>query len=119
YRLEIQSVGVVFERQATGSHVDEDEPGYTVHRFGHDIAQELLSQACRTFDVRVARSESTSRRTAEVSEESPPPAISPDHEKAFDSFRSALGGPTSLRPKATTEDSPALVAHAETLGLGE
>ena len=28
YRLEIRSVGVVFERQSAGSHVDEDEPGY-------------------------------------------------------------------------------------------
>jgi hypothetical protein len=118
YRLEIQSIGVIFERQATGSHVDEDEPGYTVHRLGHDIAQDLLSQAHRAFEARIACSESSSGRTGEAIAEPQPPAMSPDREKAFDSFRSALGGPTSLRPKPTTEDSPVSEAPAEALDRG-
>jgi len=51
YRLELRSVGVVFERQANGAHVDEDEPGFVVHRFGFDVAKQLAVRACRTARV--------------------------------------------------------------------
>lgn len=46
YSLAVSSMGVVFVRQATGMHVDEEEPGFVVHRFGLDCAQRLLLRAC-------------------------------------------------------------------------
>lgn len=46
YSLAISSMGIVFVRQATGMHIDEEEPGFVVHRFGLDCAQRLLLRAC-------------------------------------------------------------------------
>lgn len=46
YSLDLSSLGIVFERQGVGAHVDEEEPGFPVHRFGLDFAQSLLSWAC-------------------------------------------------------------------------
>jgi len=107
YRLEIRSVGVVFERQSTGSHVDEGEPGYTVHRFGHDIAQGLLSKACRSFSTHTDRLVSTSKGGAQAAEYSALPAQSPVSVDAFDSFRSSLGSRTSLRLKPAADGDSA------------
>lgn len=45
FKLTVRTLGVVFERQAFGSHVDEDEPGFPVHRFGLDVARGLLERA--------------------------------------------------------------------------
>lgn len=45
FSLDLASLGVVFERQGVGSHIDEDEPGITVHRFGSDVAEQLLATA--------------------------------------------------------------------------
>jgi hypothetical protein len=46
FSLDVSSLGVVFVRQSAGAHVDEDEPGFLVHRFGVDVAQRLLRRAC-------------------------------------------------------------------------
>ena len=46
YALDLASFGVVFERKAHGSHIDEDEPGFVVHRFGSDVAKRLLAKTC-------------------------------------------------------------------------
>jgi DNA phosphorothioation-dependent restriction protein DptH len=46
FSLDLSSIGVVFERQGVGTHIDEDEPGFTVHRFGLDVAQNLIFAAC-------------------------------------------------------------------------
>ena len=51
YSLEISSLGVVFERQGIGAHIDEEEPGFTVHRFGLDVAQRLVRRACGKQDA--------------------------------------------------------------------
>lgn len=45
YELDIRSLGVVFEHKGHGLHVDEEEPGFTVHRFGGDKARQLLADA--------------------------------------------------------------------------
>ena len=46
YSLAVSSMGIVFVRQATGMHIDEEEPGFVVHRFGLDCAQRLVLRAC-------------------------------------------------------------------------
>ncbi|NNC16695.1 ATP-binding protein [Corallococcus exiguus] len=56
YRLELRSLGVVFERQAVGLHVDEEEPGFVVHRLGGDKARQLLADALGRFSERESRS---------------------------------------------------------------
>ena len=52
YRLEVHHLGVVFERQGSGHHLDEDEPGFLVHRFGADKARKLFHAAMGRFDDR-------------------------------------------------------------------
>lgn len=54
YRLDVQSMGIVFERQGSGYHIDEDEPGFTVHRFGANKARKLFHAAMGRFDERVS-----------------------------------------------------------------
>jgi hypothetical protein len=115
YRLEIKSVGVVFERQAIGSHIDEDEPGFTVHRFGHDIAQDLLGQACRLFDAWVAHAESTSNRCCEEVLGLAPSRRDAERDRAFDPFRSSLGGLTSARSKNPSAQATGTIPVAPNL----
>jgi hypothetical protein len=66
YRLEFKSLGVLFERKAKGYHVDEDEPGFPVHRIGGDVAERLLAESLEAFaqTSTTAASESQSQRPA-------------------------------------------------------
>lgn len=43
YRLEVEKTGILFHRQSSGIHRDEDEPDFPVHRFGHDMALRLIA----------------------------------------------------------------------------
>lgn len=52
YRLDIQQMGIVFERLGSGHHLDEDEPGFTVHRFGANKARKLFHVAMGRFSER-------------------------------------------------------------------
>ncbi len=54
YRLDVQRMGIVFERQGSGHHVDEDEPGFTVHRFGANKARKLFHAAMGRFGERAS-----------------------------------------------------------------
>lgn len=54
YRLEVQRLGIVFERLGSGHHIDEDEPGFTVHRFGANKARKLFHIAMGRFDERTS-----------------------------------------------------------------
>lgn len=104
YRLDVRSLGVVFERQGVGAHVDEEEIGFPVHRFGLDVGNELLARAREQFvasrtqtpEGTGAPSEAddssvpTPERIAEVRRSQPPL----HHEAALDSFRSAVSGDT-------------------------
>ena len=87
YSLSVSSLGVVFVRQATGMHVDEEEPGFVVHRFGLDCAQRLLLRACGEI----------SAGSTDSGEGSPTPprrssaAGSDPTDRLIDSFKSALG----------------------------
>jgi hypothetical protein len=55
YQLDIRSLGVVFEHKGRGLHVDEEEPGFTVHRVGGDKARQLLAHAAGRLSERTAR----------------------------------------------------------------
>jgi DNA phosphorothioation-dependent restriction protein DptH len=62
YRLDIRSLGVVFEHKGRGLHLDEEEPGFPVHRFGGDKAIQLFAHAAGRLSERNARiSERTGR----------------------------------------------------------
>lgn len=102
YRLDVRSLGVVFERQGIGAHVDEEEIGFPVHRIGLDVANELLARAREQFVAsRTQISEAgnapsdvdeisvpTPERIAEERRSRPPLR----HEAMLDSFRSAVSG---------------------------
>ncbi|MGL3104615.1 hypothetical protein [Bradyrhizobium sp. BR 1432] len=54
YRLEVQSMGMVFERLGAGHHIDEDEPGFPVHRFGANKARKLFQAAMGRYSERAS-----------------------------------------------------------------
>lgn len=54
YRLEVQSMGMVFERLGAGHHIDEDEPGFPVHRFGANKARKLFRAAMGRYSERAS-----------------------------------------------------------------
>lgn len=98
YRLDLSSIGVVFERTAAGSHVDEEEPGYVVHRFGLDAASKLVVAAC----ARAERSDTSRSRDALGTDGGPPSTPLPGTSEGgedFDSFRDAVdrGSPSLSR----------------------
>lgn len=54
YRLEVHRMGIVFERLGSGHHLDEDEPGFTVHRFGANKARKLFHAAMGRHNERAS-----------------------------------------------------------------
>jgi len=93
FSLDFQSIGVLFQRTSSGTHVDEDEPGYTTYRFGHDVGERLLREATLGFVERLDPEEST-KRLGEIVEPDGVKRIISDPQ--FDSFRSSLGSKKSL-----------------------
>jgi len=92
YSLDFHTRGIAFEQRGLGEHHDEDEPGYPVHRFGVDVAGELLARArSRTLNA---------RRGFEPDVEAPTPPEPPPRSKAFDSLRDALGATSLLAQPA-------------------
>ena len=94
YRLELRSVGVVFERQAKGAHVDEDEPGFTVHRFGFDVAAQLVVQACQTVRVDTTNEPHEMPEASPCEKQTGVPEITED---VLDTFRTSIGAKLSSR----------------------
>jgi len=114
YQLEIRSLGVVFEHKGRGLHIDEEEPGFPVHRFGGDKARQLLAHAAGRLTERTTR---ISERTGTPYQ---PPTPSAERKalaaqfdyRELDAFRSALSvresspvyGPGACeRPRHTTQ----------------
>ncbi|MEA2919060.1 MAG: hypothetical protein QOJ15_11141 [Bradyrhizobium sp.] len=110
YQLVVQHTGIVFERLGSGYHVDEDEPGFTVHRFGADKARKLFHVSMGRFEERgsvrgdlSSGSQSTSERGVKALVEQP------GEEQLFNLLRDNLSIPSGIaRPAKTT--APA--AHA-------
>jgi DNA phosphorothioation-dependent restriction protein DptH len=109
YHFDFSSLGVVFERVASGAHVDEEEPGYVVHRFGRDVASRLVQNACDRF----TRNDTSRSRDAIGSDVSPPSTPPAEGERSpdFDSFRDAVdrGSPSlsNMVPESQRSRSPA------------
>jgi DNA phosphorothioation-dependent restriction protein DptH len=106
FSLDISSLGVVFERQGVGAHVDEEEPGFTVHRFGLDVAQRLLRRACGNDSSSISSQSSEASSPSSPSSTSPtPPEIRAD--AIISSFRSTLGSSegngTNVRQKVRSK----------------
>jgi DNA phosphorothioation-dependent restriction protein DptH len=115
YRLEMQPLGVVFERQGLGAHVDEEEIGFQVHRIGLDVANSLLGRA-RTVAASSADSALEHDPAAEsVPSMSPVPAQPDRHvppvASALESFRSAVSQAT-VRDSASTNTRSSHVSAA-------
>ncbi len=92
YRLEIETLGVIFEQNAETSILEEEEPGFPVYRFGHAAAQGLLDEAC-------ARNRRPEGKVRGVPEESPVgESSSLTCDPLVDSFGDRVGG----RDKLTT-----------------
>lgn len=71
YHLDIRTLGVVFEHKGHGLHIDEEEPGFPIHRFGGDKARQLLAHAAGRLSERSVR---ISERTG-TPYRSPSPAL--------------------------------------------
>lgn len=98
YELDIRCLGVVFEHKGSGLHVDEEEPGFPVYRFGGDKARQLLAHAAGRLAERTAR---VSDRTGGTFR--PPPASAERvalaaalDDRELDSFRAALSVRTPI-----------------------
>jgi hypothetical protein len=110
YRLDLRTVGVVFEQGAAGSHEDEDEPGFRVYRFGADVARRLFDAVTAGCDKEadVASAKTPPDAPPSASGLLPLPVQSDEPIAAeLDSFRSAMGGMTTLfRPRARAVTQP-------------
>lgn len=91
YRLEVQRLGIVFERLGSGHHIDEDEPGFTVHRFGANKARKLFHAAMGRFDERSSvRGELESSRPSESERGIVALVEEPGEAQSIDALRSSL-----------------------------
>lgn len=88
YSLDISLMGVVFDRRGRGAHLDEEESGFSVHRFGLDVAQRLISRACGEVDA------DTSSSTAGLSAPNIVGAtkVLSDADEFISSFKSTIEG---------------------------
>lgn len=104
YQLDIRSVGVTFEHKGRGLHVDEEEPGFTVHRIGGDKARQLLAHAAGRLSERTAR---ISDRTGVAYRSTPP---SPDRfalaEELKDGELQSIRRALSIRDSAMGDYAP-------------
>jgi hypothetical protein len=94
YTLDLRTLGVLFEHRGHGMHIDEEEPGFPVYRFGGDKAKQFFAYAVGRFAERTSRS--SDRRGRARSTEPPPAPVAAEtfQDTDLDSFRSVL----SLRP---------------------
>jgi hypothetical protein len=119
FRLEICALGIAFERLSSGHHIDEDEPGFTVHRFGANKARALFQIAMGRFSERVSlRTEFDGSPAPELparAAETSALIEQPDEQRLLNSLRSSLllsGGPEqdSRRPPPKRPGPPRISA---------
>jgi len=90
YQLRFRTLGVVFEPTAAGAHVEEDEPGFPVHRFGAERAAELLAEAVSLHQRRLER-RGSDRGAAPSPPAQPATAVQLKSDPLLDSVRTTLG----------------------------
>jgi hypothetical protein len=102
YTLRIERLGVLFERQAAGSHIDDVEIAFPVHRFGLDVAQVLLDHATTAKLIRDTNADSTgsldSRRTEQATDAT--------RQLALRSFGSSVAGAGPIISTLPSTDMP-------------
>ncbi|MCP4660732.1 MAG: ATP-binding protein, partial [bacterium] len=106
FRLQVDTFGVVFDRQGQGAHVEEEEPGFPVFRFGLDAAQQLLDEVW------------TATASASAEPEEPPRARTRTSDPRFETFRSSVGGPATLTAPAPETRTPAAEESVGDEGYG-
>lgn len=102
YSLEMRSLGVVFERKGSGSHIDEEEPGFPVYRFGGDKARQLLADAAGRLVSRFSR---ISDRTGGTGQQPPAQPVART-ELASQLTDAEIGGLRSTLVGKTGQSSP-------------
>jgi DNA phosphorothioation-dependent restriction protein DptH len=96
YHLTFRILGIVYAQETTGHHLDEDEPGFLVHRFGLDTA-EILLNSCKTASA-TEDSDSDVNSSISISDTVSIPMTSatiPD--AAIDSLRSLFDAPKVVK----------------------
>lgn len=108
YQLIVHHTGIVFERLGGGHHVDEDEPGFAVHRFGADKARKLFHAAMGRFEERASVRGNLSSESASTSERGVKALVEqPGEERLFNLLRenlsirsTGIAGPAETTPHA-------------------
>jgi DNA phosphorothioation-dependent restriction protein DptH len=117
YRLEIQRMGIVFERLGSGHHLDEDEPGFNVHRFGANKARRLFHAAMGRHDERSSRrSDADSAAPSKAARNISTLAEEASEETLLDALRGNLSVSSSrtvtlVDPETRTTDAEASLAE--------
>lgn len=107
YRLDVQHMGIVFERQGSGHHIDEDEPGFTVHRFGANKARKLFHIAMGRFDERGSiRGDLESVAPSQPERGIVALAEAPGEDRLLDALRNTLSVPPSRTVRPPAEEVP-------------
>ncbi len=86
YAVSLSSVGVIFERQATGSYVEGGVAEFPIHRFGLDVAQGLLEDARPTPSAALTPTDMQAGSTS----------VGASLNKSLDSFRLAVSSKKTL-----------------------
>lgn len=97
YHLTFRTLGIVYSQETTGTHLDEDEPSFPVHRFGPDTAEILLNLNTHQLSVEAEISEEGTSPDQSTESRSSVSAILP--ETAVDSLRSLFDAPRRERLK--------------------
>jgi DNA phosphorothioation-dependent restriction protein DptH len=95
YHLTFRTLGIVYSQETTGTHLDEDEPSFPVHRFGPDTAEILLNLNLHQTFVEAENSEDEASEDPSTVSRSTVPAILP--EASVDSLRSLFDAPKRER----------------------
>jgi DNA phosphorothioation-dependent restriction protein DptH len=110
YHLVMRTLGILFEPTTIGSHVDLDEPGFPVHRFGLDSARILLASARAAVQVQTRRG-GLDDTDVTLMEQPAGMERTVVREAVFEALAGAVGGRTTraaLRGTAAPRDSSPL-----------
>jgi len=118
YRLDIQRMGIVFERLGSGYHIDEDDPAFTVHRFGANKARKLFHAAMGRFDERASVGGDDSSVAPSATERGIAALVEvPGEERLLEVLRSSLSVPPAPLVKPAEPTSAAETASQLTPAL--
>lgn len=103
YHLTFRTLGIVYTQETAGTHVDEDEPGFLVHRFGPDTARILLSPPAQEYLAEMESFSESDLASTETELSSTDAFILPD--AAVDSLRSLFDAPRREKTEIQASDT--------------